>query len=216
MVSDKGVPTGAGEKPLRYGKLPEIHHIFRVDQKMPNILISTVFTLAAIATLPVLLGAVSSTPWQREMARLTQPVALSWWQRQSFPAGLVGCSARSRFVCWIHHWNRRYPIHVLFELEFVPDFTSTLRCWHCDVLERKSSTYRSPRSKIGWFAVIEEELSHLQPADRRRNVDANAIYPSLLPILHFQCAGCSNSQRHICSPRLISLLVISSTGSTVD
>ncbi|KAK5089322.1 hypothetical protein LTR70_007119 [Exophiala xenobiotica] len=57
VISDKGVPAGTAEKPLRYGKLPEIHHIFRADPKSPNVLISTVFTLGAIAALPILLGA---------------------------------------------------------------------------------------------------------------------------------------------------------------
>ncbi len=59
VISDKGVPAGTTEKPLRYGKLPEIHHIFRADPKSPNVLISTIFTLGAIAALPILLGAVS-------------------------------------------------------------------------------------------------------------------------------------------------------------
>ncbi|KAJ9655008.1 hypothetical protein H2198_006053 [Neophaeococcomyces mojaviensis] len=57
VASDQGLPASTSGKPLRYGKLPEIHHIFRGDQKMPNILISTIFTLAAVATLPILLGA---------------------------------------------------------------------------------------------------------------------------------------------------------------
>lgn len=59
VISDKGASANTAEKPLRYGKLPEIHHIFRADQKSPNVLISTVFTLGAIAALPILLGAVS-------------------------------------------------------------------------------------------------------------------------------------------------------------
>lgn len=57
FVSDQGVPGSASEKTTRYGKLPEIHHIFRADPKSPNILISTIFTLGAIAALPILLGA---------------------------------------------------------------------------------------------------------------------------------------------------------------
>ena len=59
ITSDPSKLVATGEKPLRYGKLPEIHHIFRADPKMPNILISTVFTLAALATIPILLGGVS-------------------------------------------------------------------------------------------------------------------------------------------------------------
>ncbi|KAI0178795.1 Dolichyl-diphosphooligosaccharide--protein glycosyltransferase subunit Swp1 [Hypoxylon sp. FL1284] len=42
------------ERPLRYGKQPEIHHTFRADPKSPPKLISLVFVLAVLATLPVL------------------------------------------------------------------------------------------------------------------------------------------------------------------
>ncbi|KAH6657755.1 Oligosaccharyltransferase subunit Ribophorin II-domain-containing protein [Truncatella angustata] len=42
------------EKPLRYGKLEEIHHIFRADPTNPPKVISLVFALAVIATLPAL------------------------------------------------------------------------------------------------------------------------------------------------------------------
>ncbi|KAI1844572.1 hypothetical protein JX265_001557 [Neoarthrinium moseri] len=42
------------EKPLRYGKLDEIHHIFRDDPKNPPKVISLVFALAVVATVPAL------------------------------------------------------------------------------------------------------------------------------------------------------------------
>ncbi len=57
---DTGSPLAASEKPLRYGKLPEIHHIFKSDPKSPPMLITLVFAAAVIAALPVLLGAVST------------------------------------------------------------------------------------------------------------------------------------------------------------
>jgi len=44
------------EKPLRYGKLPEIHHIFKTDAKSGPVIISLFFVLAVLATVPVLLG----------------------------------------------------------------------------------------------------------------------------------------------------------------
>lgn len=55
-----GVPSV--ETPERYGKLPEIHHVFRPDAKSPNVAISAFFLLAIIATFPALLGAVSRFP----------------------------------------------------------------------------------------------------------------------------------------------------------
>ncbi|RFU78735.1 hypothetical protein TARUN_3523 [Trichoderma arundinaceum] len=42
------------EKPLRYGKLAEIHHIFRADPKNPPKIISIAFALAVLATVPAL------------------------------------------------------------------------------------------------------------------------------------------------------------------
>lgn len=54
-----GNAVPAAEKPLRYGKLPEIHHIFRDDPKSPNVVISLFFVGAVLATVPALLGAVS-------------------------------------------------------------------------------------------------------------------------------------------------------------
>ncbi len=59
---DPNVPIARSEKPLRYGKLPEIHHIFRADPKSPNIVITLVFTGAVLAAVPMLLGTVSHTP----------------------------------------------------------------------------------------------------------------------------------------------------------
>jgi hypothetical protein len=48
------------EKPLRYGKLEEIHHIFKADPKSGPVLFSLVFFVAVVATLPLLGGVVSS------------------------------------------------------------------------------------------------------------------------------------------------------------
>ncbi|PTB68776.1 hypothetical protein BBK36DRAFT_1191910 [Trichoderma citrinoviride] len=42
------------EKPLRYGKLAEIHHIFRADPKNPPKIVSLAFSLAVLASIPAL------------------------------------------------------------------------------------------------------------------------------------------------------------------
>ncbi|XWW95202.1 hypothetical protein V2A60_003156 [Cordyceps javanica] len=42
------------EAPLRYGKRPEIHHIFRADPKNPPKIISLAFAAAVLAAIPVL------------------------------------------------------------------------------------------------------------------------------------------------------------------
>lgn len=48
------------EKPLRYGKREEIHHIFKDDPQSPPKVISLVFTLAVVAMVPALLIGVST------------------------------------------------------------------------------------------------------------------------------------------------------------
>jgi oligosaccharyltransferase complex subunit delta (ribophorin II) len=71
IETDPNVPAPAYEKPLRYGKKPEIHHIFRPDPKSPPKVISLIFTLAVIITLPALLVGVSSTRKLPYQAMLT-------------------------------------------------------------------------------------------------------------------------------------------------
>ncbi|KFY92057.1 hypothetical protein V500_04341 [Pseudogymnoascus sp. VKM F-4518 (FW-2643)] len=55
LSSDESIAQDS--KPLRYGKLPEIHHIFAPDQSSPPRVISVFFALAVLGTLPVVLGA---------------------------------------------------------------------------------------------------------------------------------------------------------------
>lgn len=55
---DPNVAQPKYNKPLRYGKLEEIHHIFKADPKSGPKIISLFFVLAVLATVPVLLGAV--------------------------------------------------------------------------------------------------------------------------------------------------------------
>jgi oligosaccharyltransferase complex subunit delta (ribophorin II) len=59
VATDTNTPISPTERPLRYGKLPEIHHIFKSDPKSPNILFSLVFTGAVLAALPAIFGVVS-------------------------------------------------------------------------------------------------------------------------------------------------------------
>ncbi|KAL6243858.1 hypothetical protein RBB50_009292 [Rhinocladiella similis] len=54
---DPNIPVPVADKGVRYGKLPEIHHIFRSDPKSPSIAISSLFLLFVIATFSPLIGA---------------------------------------------------------------------------------------------------------------------------------------------------------------
>jgi len=61
IETDPAIPPPAYEKPVRYGKKAEIHHIFRPDPKSPPAVISVVFALAVVAALPALFVGVSGT-----------------------------------------------------------------------------------------------------------------------------------------------------------
>lgn len=56
IQTDPSAPPAVPSPPERYTSKPEIHHIFRADPKSPPKIISLVFTLAILATVPVLLG----------------------------------------------------------------------------------------------------------------------------------------------------------------
>jgi oligosaccharyltransferase complex subunit delta (ribophorin II) len=72
VVLDPNVPIAISQKPLRYGQLPEIHHIFRSDPKSPNIIITLLFTGAVLAALPMLIGTVGrNLPYSCASAPLT-------------------------------------------------------------------------------------------------------------------------------------------------
>ncbi|KAK2795841.1 hypothetical protein FQN52_003691 [Onygenales sp. PD_12] len=55
VTHDPGAPSPSSEA-LRYGKLKEIHHIFKDDPKSPPIVISLLFAGAVLAALPLLGG----------------------------------------------------------------------------------------------------------------------------------------------------------------
>ncbi|KAG5920726.1 hypothetical protein E4U42_006087 [Claviceps africana] len=54
IKTDPVHPVQSPAAPLRYGKLPEIHHTFRPDPKNPPKVVSLVFALAVLATVPAL------------------------------------------------------------------------------------------------------------------------------------------------------------------
>ena len=55
---DPNVNQPKHEKPLRYGKLEEIHHIFRADPTSGPTPVSLFFVLQVFATVPILIATV--------------------------------------------------------------------------------------------------------------------------------------------------------------
>jgi oligosaccharyltransferase complex subunit delta (ribophorin II) len=57
---DPNAPAPKYTAPERYGKLPEIHHIFRAEPRNPPKVVSLFFAAAVAATVPALFIGVSS------------------------------------------------------------------------------------------------------------------------------------------------------------
>lgn len=55
---DPNAPLPKVEETVRYGKRPEIHHIFRPDPKSPPVVVSLFFVVAVLVMLPGLFAAV--------------------------------------------------------------------------------------------------------------------------------------------------------------
>jgi oligosaccharyltransferase complex subunit delta (ribophorin II) len=66
---DTNAPTPKVEEPLRYGKRPEIHHIFRADPKNPPKVVSLAFALAVLATIPAVFIGVSAQSFNALQAK---------------------------------------------------------------------------------------------------------------------------------------------------
>lgn len=60
LKSDPSSPTVSQEKPLRYGRLPEIHHTFKPEPSSPPKIITLIFTAAVVIAFPLLAVTVSS------------------------------------------------------------------------------------------------------------------------------------------------------------
>lgn len=134
ITPDATVSSGTGEKALRYGKLPEIHHVFRADTKMPNILISIVFTLGAIAALPILLGGVSENIHHNSMIKANlHSGCFSEATSTIFPK-------HSRMHLWLmlSSWVRSLGWKVFYSCT-IQVGTSSRRCQHLSLSVRSPS-----------------------------------------------------------------------------
>jgi oligosaccharyltransferase complex subunit delta (ribophorin II) len=57
-VNGEGKKSSKSDDIERYGKLPEIHHIFKEDPQSPAVFLTLIFLLATLITIPVLAGSV--------------------------------------------------------------------------------------------------------------------------------------------------------------
>lgn len=154
-------PLPAQEKPLRYGKLPEIHHIFKSDPTSPPKIITVVFTAAVVFTLPLLLATVrtrSCLKWaihtKYDMV-LTECITVVESRRksQSYHQSIQHFSHPTCLIFPINLSNGGAFLHVLHVME--PISNSARSCWDRsdNIPEWESGTTRSSRAKIGRFAI---------------------------------------------------------------
>lgn len=61
LQRDSASSVPSYDKPLRYGKLAEIHHIFKADPQSPPKIFSLVFATAVLGAIPALFIVVSVT-----------------------------------------------------------------------------------------------------------------------------------------------------------
>ncbi|KAI4219291.1 MAG: hypothetical protein LQ349_008399 [Xanthoria aureola] len=153
---DPSAPPSSIDKPLRYGKLPEIHHIFKSDPKSPPKIITIVFAGAVVAALPTLLIVVwsSNTSPDRPMLMFVpHPVALVGSKHQPHVKSLRKLTTISRRVLPFDTGYGRDLFHVLHVLESLSDIT---RCCCCRIdlfPERKQGFTGSPGAKTCWSEI---------------------------------------------------------------
>jgi hypothetical protein len=117
---DPNVPIPSSEVE-RYGKLPEIHHIFKTDPRSPPLLVTVSFLLMVLVSFPILLATVRLFYHGQFYYSNNILVALAWCEPQPPPCGAeVGIPASCR-LCRVGGRSGRDLFLVLYLLEPVPD-----------------------------------------------------------------------------------------------
>lgn len=155
---DPSAPPPSVEKPLRYGKLPEIHHIFKPDPKSPPKIITLVFTAAVIAALPSLLFVVSfyAPPVRRPLLMVPSLVALLGREPQPYIQGFWQLTSITWSILSFHPGNGSHLLHVLHIVESLSDPASCCCCGAGHISKRKQGVTGSSGKTASWPAVAED------------------------------------------------------------
>ena len=151
---DPNFPIAAPEKPLRYGKLPEIHHIFKTDPTSPSKIITLVFSAAVIAALPVLLFMVCNSVCRVWVAtNRSTSVACSWGEPQPRIKSIRKLSNLAYCILYFYHSHGGPLLPVLHFMEVVSD-TACSSCHRInDLLEWKQSIERGSSAEASRFEM---------------------------------------------------------------
>ena len=147
MTRDPDVPVPTVET-SRYGKLPEIHHIFNGDPQSPPIVITLAFVGTVLAAFPVLAVLVSIALVSGIVSgrTLTDLLLVAFPRRQCQPSSHRSeiRSYPSRRVPWIACLTRRDLFPVLYFLEPLPDSSCRRRGRHGCLRQRQPCAGRGP------------------------------------------------------------------------
>lgn len=148
---DSNIPIPTVEA-ARYGKLPEIHHIFKDDPSSPAIIITLAFVAMVGATLPVLAGLVRMV-YLASSTLLIVAVALPRRQPQPPPNRIQVLSPASRHFPRLADCLRGHLLPLLHFLELVSDPARCGSCWCGRIRERQSRPGRSSGPTSCWSAL---------------------------------------------------------------
>ena len=129
ITQDPAAPLPSLATPPRYGKLPEIHHIFKSDPRSPPVIISLVFSATVVLAFPALLLAVSVHLSCRYMSLKALSVALARRKCQSpFPSSPRRANPTCS-VLWLFDSDGRSLLYVLYILEPIRNSTGCFGHW---------------------------------------------------------------------------------------
>ena len=156
VINHEGKAAPASAETVRYGKLDEIHHIFRSDAESPPVLVSLVFTVMVLGTLPVLAGIVSFNSYTLDNCFFRSnhnKVVISRGQRQPSLSCIEIRPSSPRCLHRIARFSRGYLLLVLYKLEPFPNSASCPRRWRRRLPQWKPRTERGSRKALVWAEI---------------------------------------------------------------
>lgn len=154
-INGEASTQAASDSVERYGKLPEIHHIFKAGPKSPPAIVTLIFLLATLITIPILAATVC----------LYNPLQIGLFCTDENIVAVLRCQSRpplrrtqictdsSRCVRDIGHWTGGVLFPVLHILDPFPAAPCIARTWRSCIPERKPRLERSARTTTRWTAI---------------------------------------------------------------
>ena len=157
--TDPSATLPAYEPPVRYGKQPEIHHTFNSEPKNPPRIVSVVFALGVLATVPALFIGVrifclltGGSPMSTSKTVVIANISLVGSARSQLVSRAEGFGCRAHFAPDLLWFNRRHGgrlLPLLHGLALILCTAGHWGCWcHC-LPEWNQGARRSPEPTLG-------------------------------------------------------------------